>query len=417
MEEQKVTDHPWSITTGPIKVVRPPRAGYTIAEANTAGSFATFTYKSSVDDGKFIPNQYRVNPYIARCSKTTGGVLSNTWYAKSGNYEFRGSCSGYGLEKVLAPYLGSYSSPSPTYEPTLALQKAMANVNAAALQSLVELGELKETVKFLIRPLSSMRDFLESHSWKRVKEELLVYLKTGTYRGKTGKHAAQAASSTWLEIRYGLRPLLLSFIEVLELVYEKASPPFDPQHIYCAKGSVKEHEVESVTLAKRVFVGTGSGYVNYYADVVGKSTIRAYGSVQFRRLREMNPWEKLGLTPNHLLEAAWELTRLSFIVDMFYDIGSWISSLRFNPDVTILGNTVGVKIVDTVELKNFDSQFYTGVDVFETNPSFDNTSFIREGYSRSIQQQLGVPQFTAGDLMTLPQVIDVALIAMQNVKF
>jgi hypothetical protein len=224
----------------------------------------------------------------------------------------------------------------------LALQKAHSKVGSAELDLGEDLGELRETYEMLRSPLKSLRKFLLDDRARNYM--LLEALKLRDKRmvnrllGRTGKASAETMSSTWLELRYGLRPLYKLVQDAIEMINDKSIDVFDPNKIRSMRTKLDyretvQHSVDNVI-----------GLMKINSLIVSDDVITATASVQYTQKAQNTLVDQLGLTPRHLPETAWNLTKLSFVWDWIFSIGPWLGTLRINPDVTILGNTTGIRI-------------------------------------------------------------------------
>jgi hypothetical protein len=403
----------WYLERGPIIKDRDTWANpTTIAGTYVSGVVQTLHQKTSVDEGSFEPNVYRVNPYhIERIDSDAVGSMSLSYECSAGPYTYSGSENG-----VLGPLL-MYKMPTNlplvTYEGKLALQKAYRNVDKAVLQVLVELGEFRETIQMLTHPMKALRDFCVQRRWKQGLRELKRYLETGTYRGNTGRKALDAATGAWMEYRYGMRPLISSIESIVKLVQGKYAKLVSQKRIMNARGQVIG-PVESETLEERSLV-YNSGYIRHFADIESEQQVEAFASVQYR-LIGVPTWDQLlGLDWTNLPEAAWELTRCSFVGDWLLDIGSWLSAFKIRPNVEILGNTVGIKRSIKLQYVNPIWQ-HTVEDIFRSDGYTLDGTVIWEDYQRTVDESRGGPQFVGGELMSLFQDIDALILIWQRFK-
>jgi hypothetical protein len=315
---------------------------------------------SSVDSGKFVPGVYRVNPY-----SIVGGEPNLTDQSFSVKYErlSRGVVYHYSCEvdgAILCDAINYAKNATPIPDSAsyvqLVLQKAQAKVMNADLALGETLGEYKETVNMLRSPLKSLRKFLlddRSRNWW-----LLVALwrkdrKTvNRLLGRTGKASAESMSSTWLEMRYGLRPLIMLLQDVIDKVNKKRQSVWDPDKIRRAKSSMVFYRTKTYDREYAVSA------VQIRCKLIVEDTYRVYASVQYRQEKAQSFLDQLGLTPRFLPETIWELSRLSFVVDWIFSIGPWLGTLRWNPNCRILGHTTGVRHTRKISAVNIRVRYY-----------------------------------------------------------
>jgi hypothetical protein len=228
----------------------------------------------------------------------------------------------------------------------------------------------------------------------------------GYLLGRTGKASARTMSNTWLELRYGLRPLVKSVQDVIEFVQSKKEGIFDPTKIRSKKSklafSVSDETWQQVDL--RNFSCRSKCSVEHQIVV--------NASVQYRQSYEESVLDKLGLMPQFLPETVWNLTRASFVVDWIFSIGPWLGTLRINPLITILGNTVGTKVIRTVSTPLVEV-CVTGKSPWEKARSpVHGDRYVTNTYDRVVDMDLSYkPHFTWGRTLDLWKVIDAVLIA------
>jgi hypothetical protein len=382
-------------------------------EGTTVSSKVLDEGKISVDSGKFIPGIYRTNPYkvwkeevmVAEVSHYVRRTdLNTTW-----NYCFKqtGNPCLVGLS-----LLADKTMPSAMTDLSdRALQTAYGRVRQADLSLGESIGELRETLQTIRNPLSALREFLSQNSFKHLHN--LIKLQKQAKLAKLGKLSVQGlkdASDTWLELRYGLRPLVITIRDVMEMVAETGRKEFNPSTIRRARAKKKRETKTSLP----TFI-SGESYFGYQLTPTRVDELTAYASVQYRQEYALTSAEKFGLSPEFLPEIAWELTRLSFVVDWLFTIGPWLASYRIKPGITILGNTVGKKIRRKVTVGTqwrVQQSPYMDWSPLKSNQLYWNY----EEYSRVVNQSLPLlPQFTGGDVIDLYKTIDSLALILQPI--
>lgn len=366
-------------------------------------SLNTSEVKESVDTGEFIPGVYRVNEYF----------VSKDWYTQlydtvrveydSGVYTYHTTLTGGFMHYLLSKSL-IVSPPSTSQIEGYALQKTYAKIAQADLEFGVEIGELKSTIESLRHPLKNLRDFLKKNgNWAKLAKLATV---PASRRG-VGKQAASSAASTWMEIRYGLRPLIYSVQDIIDLVNAKTEEIFDPQKIRSVRATAKQSSEELN------FFGGTLGYCYFEGESRLVDKQKAFASVQYRQHAPTTLATQLGLTPGHLPEIAWELTRLSFVVDWILAVGPWLGSLRHKPNITVLGNTVGVKHERTIDIAWARARWYSKTQSWATIDS--DATYRKHEYERKKDVDLPIlPQFTALASFDLFKAVDSLAIIWQQ---
>jgi hypothetical protein len=229
------------------------------------------------------------------------------------------------------------------------LQKAYAKVGQAEFEAGVELGELKETLQMLRNPLESLKDFFFKHGGRNLKDYQNLLSKfppatRNTALKNLSKDAASSAANTWLELRYGLRPLISTIESIAELIEEEANKLALPK--LKRKRAFKEMSQNPSAPDSGIGLAWGAAPCKLVCTDVLNFNARVYYTQGYER----STAQKLGLSPENLPEIAWELTRLSFVVDWIFSIGPWLGSFRVKPSIDILGDTSGIKIDRTVDV-------------------------------------------------------------------
>jgi hypothetical protein len=239
------------------------------------------------------------------------------------HYEMSGQIGGHAVAAVLGKTLAV--NPLLTEKGNLskfALTRAYAKVNEPEIAGLVYLGELRETISMLRRPLSGLRKGL-MHMTKRA-------LRKPNGKRKTLKHAVDALSDTWLEYRYGLMPLVYQADEVAKYLAERM---LKSKKVRYARGGVKLEEKTEHRIKTAIRKAT------VYVDVTDYDEVGAYATVGYV-LPAQKEAQILGFVGTEILPTAWELTTLSFVADWFANLGSFISAIQPSYLTNILWNTV-----------------------------------------------------------------------------
>jgi hypothetical protein len=367
----------------------------------------TYYDKTSVNTGNFVPGVYRVNPYSVWREVMEGDQYDTMLEKSSHTYRY------YRDGAPLALNIGKVRNQSvPSALSALgqqALQKAYAKVSVGDLSMAEDIGEFRETIAMLKNPLGSLKNFLLDDRRKNMKllKKLLRFQKTGRFGSQRGKEAAKAAANTWLELRYGFRPLINQLGDLIELARTGRSS-FDSTKIRNCRAKVTSTSLFN-TIKEDMLTIQNTGYKFRYTT---DEELTAYASVSYRQVSESSALDNLGLTPRFWPETAWELTRLSFVWDWFVTVGPWIQTLRINPHVQILGNTVGRKVHRTTE-----SDFYEIImGGYPNTPMGAKSTYQFIRYDRTVDEDLPLtPLFRAGDVIDLFKTIDSVALLFQRI--
>lgn len=234
-------------------------------------------------------------------------------------------------DTMLAPY---------SSDRDVAIAQSFANVDESEIAALASLGEMPETLRWIASIYLRFNRLLSMLLGKRLKKK----------RKKNGS-VIDGVSDYWLEFRYAIRPLVFEMqqaLTALQAAIQKNSRKTARgwnRDIQAPKTTLEMIESPLEFLWPVVHVQTYQH--NYRAGVLYniESDINGLLSV----------W---GL--DQPLEAAWELTRLSFVFDWFFNVGDIISSWSINPSLRVLTNWV-------VESHSFIDIYYPNGDCSRKN--------------------------------------------------
>lgn len=204
--------------------------------------------------------------------------------------------------------LGSMSTKSRD----LAIIQAHANIAKPDVQAIVSAAELGKTIDMLRNPFSGLRD------WTR-------RLHTAGYsfrRKHSAKDTIDMLQNTWLEWRYGWRPL----------IYEIKGIQKALNHQLLANGRARSRGFNrQENSGSGTFVGG-----DYQAECTWSRNITAesWAGVlyDYNLPQSMKYNQLLGLYD--LPSAAWELTRYSFVFDWAINVGDWLRAITPTLGVT-----------------------------------------------------------------------------------
>lgn len=230
-----------------------------------------------------------------RCAKTwfNGFTTMNSSYVKHFVYDDVAS-------------LPHYSEDSTSDD----VETALKDVSSQAVDrlhstwdALTELAEAPEAIFMMINILKKARSPL-----KAVKE-LRTRYERARRKGKTHLEVIDDLSSQWLQLRYGIMPLVYSVMDIIELL-EQEGNEFKTARAF-----------DSVSVPSSVpSVNSNGPYI--YSVMSGSIDVRAVGKMRYgqesSRLRD-----QISINP---FLTAWELVPFSFVIDWFINVGDVISS-------------------------------------------------------------------------------------------
>lgn len=373
----------------------------------------TSRVKSSVDTGSFTPGIFRINPYSISRSSFQGGSGSLTSKVRYPSM-LRETTSSGPIGAFLTPksvFLSALTAVDYTSKEYLTLQRAMAKVGGSDFDGGVEIGELRETLAMLRRPFSSLRDFLFSKGKRNVPAHTLLALCERYKRNPTRflSESGKSVADTWLEIRYGLRPLLNSIQSVMELV-EKRANKLNGTNIRSKSATWEDQLTNIVNLPATYW--RAECYIKRSLDVEAHVRIRA--KVYYTEVLPRSKAVRYGLAPQFIPEIMWELTRLSFVLDWIFSIGPWLGSYRVKPGIKILGNTVSVKISNIGRAEYQLQILYPGIQ--ELDGGISNSFYEASSYNRRVNLDLPTtPLFLQADKLGFFNLVDSLALILQPV--
>jgi hypothetical protein len=167
---------------------------------------------------------------------------------------------------------------------------------------------------------------------------------------------ADALSSTWLEYRYGIMPLIYDASAIIE-GYRNRTYEFKTVR---GKSSLVTDYFGSTNgqwTSYDLFLG-----LCFRISDVRKVELKANTVLAYRDRLEVEPWKwhlwENGFHPSQLPSIAWEMTKLSFVVDWFIDVGGFIASLEYNPVRKFLGQCTSYKELTKVTRSLKDASYY-----------------------------------------------------------
>lgn len=212
-----------------------------------------------------------------------------------------------------------------TTECLLDVQNMSVNLGAA-------LGEAKTTAQMVanrIHQLARVISALRKGKWSHAYYQLF---------GRNPKTLGRRdAANLWLEWSYGWRPLLSDIYNGVELIREG----FRGNSLLFSARRTRSEQLDPADL----FGGYNVGRVTD-GEARESSQVILYGSVT----SNLSVLSSLGLI--NPLALAWELTRLSFVIDWLLPIGNWLQSLSATVGITFVGGCRTDQVFADVEAEH-----------------------------------------------------------------
>jgi hypothetical protein len=270
-----------------------------------------------------------------------------------------------------------------------AMQKLYAKMKGGQFAGLTNLGELRETITMLRSPLKGLQNLLRHVISRRRGESLQKYL---------GNLADQ-----WLEIRYGLYPLILTVSDLIDL-FNKRLANGGLVIGRTASYPIKERSAEYHTVALKL-----TPVVCQYLE--RKSyTLRAH--VNLAASLNMKWYDVLGIGPRAILPTALELTTLSFVLDWFYSVQNWIAAIQ--PSNDFKPRSSSASVVETFRCSATALDFHVLADYH--NGGYGGVTFEERKLTRTVNPTLPLLPVGRRDHLSLTHEIDSIALLFGRVK-
>lgn len=221
------------------------------------------------------------------------------------------------------------------------------------VQGFVSLGELKETVELLTKPLKTACKYFKKYqrnTAKKIRRELK------RKRSMSPAHASKIASDNWLQYRYAIAPAVMeanAYMAILRKGFESFS--YDIRHTRAC--AVVENHYDVFDNIGQLF--PFQYWPNYWTSVniqwhgTQRVTRKSCCDIWWRET-EFGRWTKemrsLGMGLENIPGSAWELLTLSFVIDWFIDVGTWLNATVPKPSIEVKGSCLTVKTTNEYNL-------------------------------------------------------------------
>jgi len=218
------------------------------------------------------------------------------------------------------------------------LIKAYAKMKQAEILSGEGSHDLNQTLSMLKRPFSSAQKLVG----QMVSRKAALLKATGS--------VTKAIANTWLEYRYGWKPLIMD-CEATIKEFNKFRSEMMAQRLV-ARAGLTIDRTKTVLMSlptSSPFGGENSG------DVLSHHQARIAAGVIYDRSGHDVSSEIArfaGLRPCDFPATVWEIIPYSFVVDWFVNVGDWISAITPIPGITVRGNWVTYVHESTVRYCN-----------------------------------------------------------------
>lgn len=379
----------WTDTNKP-----PPNSGHEDRGNNSfVGTYKTCDDNNNLGAAKAIANGTVIfsDCLLTKWTRTmTPGLITAVNKIGSNNY------SGIQQGDMIGGAPGVPLKPSPLIctngNEMVLLMKAYARMNESALMGGESLATLGQTIAMLRSPFKGASDLLSRMIKSRASK-----------LGKTSVSVAKATANTWLEYRYGWKPLILDIDTIIKTAHKERA---NCERRLVARAGDKQTHTELVSwtagpgtgnhTGSRKLVSTLSCNVGVMYDVISRNTREQLEAI-------------LGFRPRDLPATLWELTPYSFVVDWFVNVGDWIQAITPVPGISVRGHWVTQCRLDRTTCSDIlidPSALKTG-----WHGTLGSDEVIYSTFQRVCNQQLTfVPTLKAKGLSTLHQADAMALL-------
>lgn len=265
-----------------------------IGEKEYMWDYVTPGFSQKMKSGAII-----MNPMVKSKVSQSSGTISN-YYGYLGNNpsqwtRFTGDCSDYDL------------------------QSSVGMLDAYASFGIVAHSSINDLITEVCTRVRSQRGRSNVDSWENVAEarQSIAMLRRpldAFYRLERNGSKVLTPESAYLMYRYGVRPLYLSTVQVVENLRRVLRPK---------RESTRDSKTISGNTTSTVSFGTALTYRTYRIDKTESVTVRAVSidEVEWSKLRDF------GFSGKSLITLPWELIPYSFVADWFFNVGDLIGSV------------------------------------------------------------------------------------------
>lgn len=288
----------------------------------------TSNYKKLKNEGKIINKP---------CS-----IISRKWTGGQVITFDMGPHPGWGTRRITG-HLDALRMRLPNMPPHIALDQerarsiqmteAYSKMNKAEFQSTVFAAELGKTLEMMRSPLAGARKHLGKYE-SSVKRQLKLdpNVASGLLYGIRTERAAKAWANAHLELIFGWKPLVHDIQDSFKALSAAGVPRFPSLQVARARwaGGYSYSEVHNAPSLMGMTDWTD------YGDYLCKVTCNAGVLYTIDHPNQTSVMQQaFGLGASDILPSAWELVRLSWLVDYFVNVGSWLQSAVLRPEIKV----------------------------------------------------------------------------------
>lgn len=284
----------------------------------------------------------------------------------------------FGSGAVLPAQLGGYSAKYLDDASSLAVAavKAKSGVVPSTTLTAVSAYELEKTVQMFIKAGTRVKRF--------IPHLLSELVKRNTKRRKAGKselRAADVASSLWLEVQYGWRPLIYDLKGHID-AFERNDYRFWRKSYGSEMETGRYQNSGQWTYSPTAGARSGFTWSDTHQQVNKvRCGIYYIDTLDYERRVASN----LGLDLWSSPQVMWEVTPFSFVVDWFVNVGDWLAAIKPTPGVNTLAEWT------TVEQWSVATRTITGQISVGCNSSWSSSAQVHSRYRKTRFPNIPIP--------------------------
>lgn len=303
------------------------------------------------------------------------------------------------------------------------LMEASRKANNPVHEFGTTLGEIRETAGLIVSPLKGItrmcvKNGLANGHFVRNAKQMLFYPHHKVRKKRRfglpsklnpGAHIVDHTTDFWLTWRFGLQPLLREINDVMCLDWSK----YDTSNYSLARQATPM-DWSQIAFVNAANLGNNV-YINYEDVTKYRTVTRA--TVAYAVHHGVSVFDFLngyGLSARQIPGTLWELMPLSFVVDRFSNIGTFIKGLTPDPRVTNLETCISTKFEAYSTRKMTNWYEYAKGTITRAGVKTGAYRQWLSKYSRDIGEKIPIyPQFVP-KLLNLKQQADHASLAWQR---
>lgn len=181
---------------------------------------------------------------------------------------------------------------------------------------LVFVGELSETVAMLKSPLTRLRSRLSDYL-----QAVIQYYRMGRNRPFSVRKANGWLEQTWLEVSFGMRPLISDISGIMEALETQANSRRRTRFMATGSSTTARERHSSLTRNSCPYA--------YRIVLTTVSSTRLFVGMTPDFGKPLNIGQAWGFRPERFVPTVYELLPWSWLVDYFSNVGSIVESLSY----------------------------------------------------------------------------------------